>query len=128
MVHKPISIMILPLLLALTGVLTLAVLTAISLNNDHAFAEESNTTGFGLQPQPTNTTGFGLQQQQQPPPTNNTGFGQQPQQPPPTNNTGNVNAEMAKSILDVHNSERAAVGVPPLVWSDKLANDAKTWA
>jgi uncharacterized protein YkwD len=35
---------------------------------------------------------------------------------------------MAKSILDVHNSERAAVGVPPLVWSDKLANDAKTWA
>jgi uncharacterized protein YkwD len=28
----------------------------------------------------------------------------------------------------VHNAERAAVGVPPLVWSDKLAADAKTWA
>jgi len=28
----------------------------------------------------------------------------------------------------VHNTERAAVGVPPLVWSDKLAADAKTWA
>jgi Cysteine-rich secretory protein family len=30
--------------------------------------------------------------------------------------------------LAVHNRERAAVGVPPLVWSDKLAADAKTWA
>jgi hypothetical protein len=28
----------------------------------------------------------------------------------------------------VHNTERAAVGVPPLIWSDKLAADAKTWA
>ena len=27
----------------------------------------------------------------------------------------------------MHNSARAAVGVPPLVWSDKLAADAKTW-
>src|ERR1044072_3872882 len=85
--------MILPLLLALTGVLTLAVLTAISSNNNHAFAEESNNTGFGQQPQqqlpPTNNTGLGQQPQQQLPPTNNTGFGQQPQQQlPPTNNTG----------------------------------------
>src|SRR3954454_13699941 len=97
MVHKPISIMILPLFLALTGVLILAVLTAIPSNNNHAFAEESNTTGFGQpqqQPPPTNNTGFGQpqQQQQQPQPTNNTGFGQpQPppqQQQPPTNNTG----------------------------------------
>ena len=70
MVQKPISIMILPLFLALTGVLILAVLTAIPSNNNHAFAEESNTTGFG-QEQPTNTTGFGQQQ-----PTNTTGFGQ----------------------------------------------------
>src|SRR3954453_5676770 len=92
MVHKPISIMILPLFLALTGVLILAVLTAILSNNNHALAEESNNTGFG-QPQqqpPTNNTGFGQPQppqQQQQPPTNNTGFGQ-PQQQPPTNNTG----------------------------------------
>ena len=56
MVHKPISIMILPLFLALTGVLILAVLTAIPSNNNHAFAEESNTTGFGPE---SNTTGFG---------------------------------------------------------------------
>jgi hypothetical protein len=53
MVHKPISIMILPLPLALTGVLILAVLTVIPSKN-HAFAEESNTIGFGQQP--TNNT------------------------------------------------------------------------
>jgi hypothetical protein len=35
---------------------------------------------------------------------------------------------LAHSILAVHNRERAAVGVPPLVWSDKLAADAKPWA
>ncbi len=31
-------------------------------------------------------------------------------------------------VLAVHNRERAAVGVPPLVWSDKLAADAKPYA
>ena len=31
-------------------------------------------------------------------------------------------------LLDIHNRERAAVGVPPLVWSDKLAADAQVWA
>jgi hypothetical protein len=44
-------------------------------------------------------------------------------------NTNNKTAaDFAKSILAVHNRERAAVGVPPLVWSDKLAADAKPWA
>ena len=120
MVHKPISIMILPLLLALTGVLTLAVLTAISSNNNHALAEESNTTGFGLQQPPTNNTGFG-----QPTQNNNTApsFGQ-----PTQNSSGNATVVDAKSILAVHNSERAAVGVPALVWNDKLAAGAKAWA
>jgi hypothetical protein len=37
-------------------------------------------------------------------------------------------ADFAKNILAVHNSERAAVKVPLLVWSDKLATDAATWA
>jgi uncharacterized protein YkwD len=37
-------------------------------------------------------------------------------------------ANFANNILAVHNTERATVGVPPLVWSDKLAADAKTWA
>jgi hypothetical protein len=31
-------------------------------------------------------------------------------------------------ILALHNQERAAVGVPPLIWSDALADDAKGWA
>ena len=33
-----------------------------------------------------------------------------------------------KTILDIHNRERATVGVQPLVWSDKLTADAKPWA
>jgi hypothetical protein len=37
-------------------------------------------------------------------------------------------ANFANDILAVHNQERAAVSVPPLTWSDKLAADAKTWA
>ncbi len=44
-----------------------------------------------------------------------------------SNNTGNT-ADLANSILAIHNSERSAVGVPPLVWSDDLAASAKTWA
>jgi uncharacterized protein YkwD len=48
------------------------------------------------------------------------------------NNTGSTNnetaANFANNILAVHNQERAAVSVPLLVWSDKLAADAKTWA
>jgi len=50
----------------------------------------------------------------------------------PTTSTGNNNtentADLANSILAVHNSERAAVGVPPLVWSVDLAAGAKAWA
>jgi pathogenesis-related protein 1 len=38
------------------------------------------------------------------------------------------NAEFQKSMLDVHNQERAAVGVQPLVWNDELAAGAKAWA
>ena len=39
-----------------------------------------------------------------------------------------MSADWANSILAVHNSERAAVGVPPLVWSDSLAASSQTWA
>jgi hypothetical protein len=45
-----------------------------------------------------------------------------------SNNTGNMSADWANSILAVHNSERAAVGVPPLVWSNSLAAGAQAWA
>jgi uncharacterized protein YkwD len=48
--------------------------------------------------------------------------------PPPATNTGTMSADWANSILAVHNSERAAVGVPPLVWSDSLAARAQAWA
>ena len=36
--------------------------------------------------------------------------------------------DFASRILAAHNQERAAVGVPPLVWSDALAADAAPWA
>ena len=48
-----------------------------------------------------------------------------------SDNTGNVlklGAEDIKGLLDIHNRERAANSVPPLVWSDKLAADAQDWA
>jgi len=34
----------------------------------------------------------------------------------------------AKAILKVHNAARKAVGVPPLVWSAKIARHAQAWA
>jgi Cysteine-rich secretory protein family len=37
-------------------------------------------------------------------------------------------ADFPKQILAAHNKERAAVDVPPLVWNDTLAADAKPWA
>ena len=43
-------------------------------------------------------------------------------------NTNNETAaDFAKNILAVHNRERAAVGVPPLVWNNTLAAHAKAW-
>jgi pathogenesis-related protein 1 len=37
-------------------------------------------------------------------------------------------ASIAQSMLDAHNAIRARVGVPPLVWSDQLAEVAQDWA
>ena len=57
-----------------------------------------------------------------------------------SNNTGNAycdtcnndiyngGVDLKSMVLAVHNRERAAVGVPPLVWNDTLAIGAKTWA
>ncbi len=36
--------------------------------------------------------------------------------------------DFSAPILAAHNAERAAVSVPPLVWSDSLAADAAIWA
>ena len=44
------------------------------------------------------------------------------------NSNNETAADFANNILAVHNRERADVKVPALVWSKKLADDAKTWA
>lgn len=36
-------------------------------------------------------------------------------------------ASLRTAMLKVHNEERAAVGIAPLVWSDRLAADAAVW-
>jgi Cysteine-rich secretory protein family len=36
--------------------------------------------------------------------------------------------DFARAVLDGHNAERRAVGVPPLAWSDRLATGAGAWA
>jgi uncharacterized protein YkwD len=48
------------------------------------------------------------------------------QAPPANASQGSNNTNFV--ILEIINRERAAVGVPPLVWSDTLAADAKAWA
>jgi uncharacterized protein YkwD len=37
-------------------------------------------------------------------------------------------SDLANTILQIHNRERAAVGAPALKWSDSLAAGAKSWA
>jgi uncharacterized protein YkwD len=37
-------------------------------------------------------------------------------------------ADFDQRLLAVHNAERAKVGVPPLVWNDQLAAEARGWA
>ena len=133
--------MIVPVVVA--GILILAVLTAIpsnaltthssseyekcvkSSNNCFLLNNESSNTGNGATSQESSSTG-------NPQESSNTGSAQQE-----SSNTANAaqgssntenTADIAKTILEIHNRERAAVGVPPLVWSDKLAADAKPWA
>jgi hypothetical protein len=37
-------------------------------------------------------------------------------------------ADFNQRLLAAHNSERAAIGVPPLAWNARLAADARVWA
>ena len=37
-------------------------------------------------------------------------------------------ADFDQRLLASHNAERAAMGVPPLAWNDKLATEARGWA
>jgi pathogenesis-related protein 1 len=39
-----------------------------------------------------------------------------------------ISTSIQQQMLDAHNAVRARVGVPPLVWSDKLARAAEEWA
>jgi Cysteine-rich secretory protein family len=39
-----------------------------------------------------------------------------------------LDATQQQTILDMHNQERAAVGVAPLTWSDSIAAGAQDWA
>jgi pathogenesis-related protein 1 len=39
-----------------------------------------------------------------------------------------LDATSQNTILDIHNRERAAVGVPPVTWSDSVATGAQAWA
>src|SRR5260221_14416246 len=43
--------------------------------------------------------------------------------------TGTLHAQtLADAMLATHNSVRRSVGVPPLVWSERLADFAQDWA
>ncbi len=44
------------------------------------------------------------------------------------NNVTAIDADFVNTILEIHNRERVAVGVPPLTWSDSLAASAQPWA
>ena len=37
-------------------------------------------------------------------------------------------SDFAGRVLDVHNAERAALNLPPLIWNDTLAEHAAAWA
>ena len=41
---------------------------------------------------------------------------------------GSRSPSLAQPMLDAHNAIRSKVGVPPLVWSDQLADVAQDWA
>ncbi|MGC2572491.1 MAG: CAP domain-containing protein [Candidatus Nitrosopolaris sp.] len=75
-------------------------------NNSTGTTPVNNGTGNGQQESNNGTAGMGIR----------------------ASSNNETAADFANNILAVHNSERAAVGVPTLVWSDKLAADAKTWA
>src|SRR5947208_6369336 len=37
-------------------------------------------------------------------------------------------ADFNQRLLAAHNAERAALGVPPLAWDNRLADEARVWA
>jgi Cysteine-rich secretory protein family len=132
MVHKPIvRFVIAPVTLA--GILIMTILAATANaqenNNSTGNAQESNSTGnaqensnAGNARQENSNAGNARQE------SNSTENATSPSGSTASNNTGNASADFVNTILEIHNRERAAVGVPPLVWSDELAAHAKDWA
>lgn len=53
---------------------------------------------------------------------------QSPYQPEPPTSQPTPASSLAQEMLDSHNAVRARVGVPPLTWSDTLAETAQDWA
>jgi uncharacterized protein YkwD len=49
-----------------------------------------------------------------------------PTSAPPTEERSHQS--LSQAMLDAHNAVRARVGVPPLIWSDRLAEVAQEWA
>jgi len=119
---------------AIAGILILAVLTAIPSNalTTHSSSEyekcvKSSNNCLLLNNESSNA-GNGPATSQE---SSNAGNGPAtPSTSQESSNAGNTEqrADLSKTILDEHNRERAAVSVPALVWSDKLAADATAWA
>jgi Cysteine-rich secretory protein family len=66
---------------------------------------------------------------QAPPATTETPPPPAAQAPPPAGaSQGSNNTNFVNTILEIINRERAAVGVPPLVWNNSLAAGAQAWA
>ncbi|MGB6533326.1 MAG: hypothetical protein WBF33_34985 [Candidatus Nitrosopolaris sp.] len=74
-----------------------------SSNSGNEQQQSSSNTGNG---QESSSSNSGNEQQQS---SSNTGNGEQ------GNNAGNAQADLAKTVLEIHNRERAAVGSPALV-------------
>jgi hypothetical protein len=152
MLHKPIlRFVITPI--AVAGILMLAILaaTANATEDDNAgtlSGGETQAPPAGALPTNEGSAGEGEtaatedplagdgETTEAPPPTTET----PPPAAPPTTETpppaappagasqGGNNTDFVNTILEIVNRERAAVGVPPLVWSDTLAAGAQAWA
>jgi uncharacterized protein YkwD len=147
MVHKPLAIMILPIFIA--GILMLSILSAGTARGADDNAGGGETPPPAAAPPATETPPPAAAPPatetppatEAPPPAAAPPATETPpatEAPPPAaappagapqGATNNVSrADFINTILEIHNRERAAVGSPPLVWSDKLAASAQTWA
>src|SRR5215510_12019884 len=132
MEHKPIAIMI--LLVYVMGTLMVGILAATG-NAQESFIPESNDT---VRTEEGSNEPVCINEEGQMHPclspqdgtaaqASNTPSPQESSNTESAGTTQAVSGPDAKTILDIHNQERAAVGVPDLVWSDSLAADAAAY-